>query len=646
MSLKTRISSVFKVKKYILIASDFVALSVSVLLSSLIGASGLYPVLPFYSYNGCSAVNFYILSMALCMLLLHCSGAYSIWKSPKRFLLYCFSSIIIGKALTYCCVAASSSTTKYLAFLCVDIVLSLLGFFLVHFVLFKNSAVKREPYAENEHPKIVKNALIIGAGRAAEMLLNEVRSAYESKDPDNPALNIDIVGLIDDDANKLDMRLNGVKVIGNSSQIEIIAKNLNVDYIYFAIPSCDPENRQRILQICAKTSAEVFVVPYLTEMIEKFGQQEQLVPMIRKIRIEDLLERAPINLDRKNIKNFISDKVCLVTGGGGSIGSELVRQIAMNNPKTVIIVDIYENNVYDIQQEIKLKYGNTVDLRAVIANVCDYDRIDYILGEYKPDIIFHAAAHKHVPLMESTPEEAVMNNVFGTQNLIELAEKHKVKKFVMISTDKAVNPTNVMGATKRCCEIMIEARLQRPCETEFVITRFGNVLGSNGSVIPLFMRQLENGKPLTVTHPEIIRYFMTIPEAVLLVLEAAAMAEGGEIFVLDMGKPVKILTLAENMIRLYGKKPYTEVPIVFTGLRPGEKLYEELFTNERYLEKSKIDKIFIGHTEEISEEKYKTYCAELDRKLGVLKQAAQGNDHEATLAALKDIVPTFNHKTN
>ena len=343
--------------------------------------------------------------------------------------------------------------------------------------------------------------------------------------------------------------------------------------------------------------------------------------------------------DKKEIKELVTGKICMVTGGGGSIGSELVRQIAKYSPKQVIIVDIYENNAYDIQQELVLEYGNKLNLVTLISSIRDYDKMELIFKTYRPQLVFHAAAHKHVPLMETVPEEAVKNNIFGTFNVATLAEKYKADKFVMISTDKAVNPTNVMGATKRACEMIIQHKAQHSTHTEFVTTRFGNVLGSNGSVIPLFRRQIESGSPVTVTHPDIIRYFMTIPEAVSLVLEAGAMAHGGEIFVLDMGAPVKITTLAENLIRMYGKIPYKDVPIVFTGLRPGEKLFEELLMDEEGLKSTANEKIFIGNQININ-------SAELLKKLDELKVVANSNDSEKTVELLADLVPTFNHKTN
>ncbi len=365
----------------------------------------------------------------------------------------------------------------------------------------------------------------------------------------------------------------------------------------------------------------------------------ELISQAKEIKIADLLGRKPIEFDKKEIKELVTGKICMVTGGGGSIGSELVRQIAKYSPKQVIIVDIYENNAYDIQQELVLEYGNKLNLVTLISSIRDYDKMELIFKTYRPQLVFHAAAHKHVPLMETVPEEAVKNNIFGTFNVATLAEKYKADKFVMISTDKAVNPTNVMGATKRACEMIIQHKAQHSTHTEFVTTRFGNVLGSNGSVIPLFRRQIESGSPVTVTHPDIIRYFMTIPEAVSLVLEAGAMAKGGEIFVLDMGAPVKITTLAENLIRMYGKIPYKDVPIVFTGLRPGEKLFEELLMDEEGLKSTANEKIFIGNQININ-------SAELLKKLDELKVVANSNDSEKTVELLADLVPTFNHKTN
>jgi FlaA1/EpsC-like NDP-sugar epimerase len=382
----------------------------------------------------------------------------------------------------------------------------------------------------------------------------------------------------------------------------------------------------------------VKVLPFIGSLLDTSAVgtgSTSFVSQIRDIKVEDLLGREPIRFNNSEIREFIEGKVCMVTGGGGSIGSELVRQIAKYKPKQVIIVDIYENNAYEIQQELVMEYGDRLNLVTLIASVRDYFRMNQIFKKYEPQVVFHAAAHKHVPLMENNPMEAIKNNVVGTFNMATLSLLHNVKKFVMISTDKAVNPTNVMGASKRCCEMIVQFfAQQKDCKTEFVTTRFGNVLGSNGSVIPLFKRQIEQGKPVTVTHPDIIRYFMTIPEAVNLVLTAASFAHGGEIFVLDMGQPVKIVTLAENLIRMYGKVPYKDVEIKFTGLRPGEKLLEELLMNEEGLQKTKNKLIYIGKQIEIDAD---TFINEL----WTLKNAAQENDDKTAISALHHIVPTF-----
>ena len=411
---------------------------------------------------------------------------------------------------------------------------------------------------------------------------------------------------------------------------------MKIEQIIFSIPSCLKDERKRILDACSKTDLPIKVMPFLSDLIfENDTNQSTLLKQIHDINVEDLLGRDPIRFDNQDIKNFISGKICMVTGGGGSIGSELVRQIARYAPKQIIIVDIYENNAYDIQQELRMEYKDTLNLVTLIASVRDYHRMDQIFKRYLPDIVFHAAAHKHVPLMEDSPMEAIKNNIIGTFNTATLAQFYDAEKFVMISTDKAVNPTNVMGASKRCCEMIIQYLSQtHDGKTEFVTTRFGNVLGSNGSVIPLFKRQIESGRPVTVTHRDIIRYFMTIPEAVSLVMEAAAIAHGGEIFVLDMGKPVRILTLAENLIRMYGKKPYEDVPIVFTGLRPGEKIREELLMDEEGLQKTSNKLIFIGKQIDIDA---KPFLA----KLHELRNAAEKNNEELAVMALHDMVPTF-----
>ena len=483
-----------------------------------------------------------------------------------------------------------------------------------------------------------RRTLIVGAGQAAKLILADIESA--KSDQNNPSHDILPVCLVDDNRAKYGKKIGGVPVLGNTQDIPQLCEKSNISLILFAIPSCTEEERKQILEICSQTQCQIKMVPYLSQLyFDDTSSGKGLLKQVQDIKIEDLLGREPISFDKESIRDFINGKVCMVTGGGGSIGSELVRQIANYNPEQVIIVDIYENNAYDIQQELILEHEDGLNLVTLIASVRDYEKMDRIFSEYKPDIVFHAAAHKHVPLMETSPEEAVKNNIFGTFNVAKLAQKYEIEKFVMISTDKAVNPTNVMGATKRCCEMIAQYMAQHSTKTDFVTTRFGNVLGSNGSVIPLFRRQIESGKPVTVTHPDIIRYFMTIPEAVSLVLQAGAMAQGGEIFVLDMGEPVKITTLAENLIRMYGKVPYKDVEIKFTGLRPGEKLFEELLMNEEGLKSTENKKIFIGNQIAIDEN-------DLLLKLDELKNYADDNNSEKVVEMLSAIVPTFKHKIN
>lgn len=485
-----------------------------------------------------------------------------------------------------------------------------------------------------------KRTMIIGAGEACKVLLSEIRRLEQPVETGvvgaAESYTIHPVCLIDDDRYKIGKYVNGVLVAGGTSDIVKLARLENIEQIIFAIPSCPPKDRAVILDLCGKTNLPVKVLPFVGSLQDVAEPQQQTyISQIRDIKVEDLLGRDPIKFDNTDIHDFIGGKVCMVTGGGGSIGSELVRQIAKYRPQQVIIVDIYENNAYDIQQELVMEYGNSLNLVTIIASVRDYFRMNQIFKKYKPQVVFHAAAHKHVPLMENNPMEAIKNNVVGTFNMATLALTNNVQKFVMISTDKAVNPTNVMGASKRCCEMIVQFfAQQKDCHTEFVTTRFGNVLGSNGSVIPLFKRQIEQGKPVTVTHPDIIRYFMTIPEAVNLVLTAASFAHGGEIFVLDMGQPVKIVTLAENLIRMYGKVPYKDVEIKFTGLRPGEKLLEELLMNEEGLQKTQNKLIYIGKQIPIDPDKFVT-------ELWDLKNAAQANDDKKAVAALHHIVPTF-----
>lgn len=439
--------------------------------------------------------------------------------------------------------------------------------------------------------------LIVGAGDAGDALIREIKSSKY--------LPMKIVGVIDDNQSKVGTYIHGVKVIGTRDDIVKKAKELHVDSIYVAMPSAPVQQVSEILDICKETGCELKKLPGVYQLVNG----EVSVAKLKDVDVNDLLGREPIKTDLNSIMDYVSGKVILVTGGGGSIGSELCRQIAKYKPKQLVIVDIYENTTYDIQNELKHDFPE-LNLVVLIASVRNTKRIDQIFATYRPDIVYHAAAHKHVPLMEDSPNEAVKNNVLGTWKVVQAADKWKVKRFIMISTDKAVNPTNIMGATKRICEMIIQT-YNRHSDTEFVATRFGNVLGSNGSVIPLFKKQIAEGGPVTVTHPDIIRYFMTIPEAVSLVLQAGAYAKGGEIFVLDMGKPVRIVDLARNMILLSGHKPDEDIKIVFTGLRPGEKLYEEMLMKEEGLQETPNKLIHIGKPIEIDEEIFMKQLTEL-----------------------------------
>ncbi len=449
---------------------------------------------------------------------------------------------------------------------------------LLRFIIRYMAIKEAEKTSNTPKSTITGNVMIIGAGGAGEALVKELSSQRDVK----------VKCFIDDKPEKLDQYISGVRIVGNTGTIVTNVQKYEIDTIVFAIPSCPLKRRTEILNICGLTKCELKILPSLY----KLENVDEFVPTIRKVEIEDLLGREPIKVNIDTVMNYVKDKVVLVTGGGGSIGSELCRQIASYCPRQLIIFDIYENNAYEIQNELKHNYPK-LDLVTLVGSVRDSKRIDYVFRTYKPDIVYHAAAHKHVPLMEDSPNESIKNNVFGTYKTAECADRYGVKRFVLISTDKAVNPTNIMGASQRICEMIIQSFNERS-KTEFVAVRFGNVLGSNGSVIPLFKKQLEQGGPLTVTDPNIIRYFMTIPEAVLLVLQAGANAKGGEIFVLDMGEPVKILTLAENLIRLSGYEPYKDIGIEFTGLRPGEKLYEELLMSEEGLQATENELIHIG----------------------------------------------------
>lgn len=465
--------------------------------------------------------------------------------------------------------------------------------------------------------------LIVGAGEAGNMIISELFKKPELKKVP--------VAVVDDDKNKIGKSVYGVEVLGKIDDIELIVKNHCIDEIIMCIANINPIRKKEIINICRETDAKVKMIPGIYEIID--GKVN--ITKVRDVQIEDLLGRDPIKINLNDMQTIIKDKVVVVTGGGGSIGSELCRQIVKYDPKQLILVDIYENNAYDIQQEIKRHYPN-INMKVLIASVRDEDKMEKIFEIYRPELVFHAAAHKHVPLMEDSPCEAIKNNVFGTLNVANLADKYGVNKFVLISTDKAVNPTNIMGATKRCCEMIVQTK-NRHSKTEFVAVRFGNVLGSNGSVVPLFKKQIAEGGPVTVTHEEVTRFFMTIPEAVSLVLQASAMAKGGEIFVLDMGESVKIIDLARNLIKLSGFEPNVDIKIEVTGLRPGEKLYEEVLMDEEGLMRTSNDQIRIGRPIEIDE-------AEFRKELNILRRVAYNNQDEKVDLIMKSIVPTYVRK--
>lgn len=502
-------------------------------------------------------------------------------------------------------------------------------YFLYTFILISMVFVSRFSYRFFRGLKHKRNnkdnnisVMVIGAGEAANVIIKEIINSNFST--------MKIKCIIDDDKGKWGRYIQGIKVVGGRDKIIECADLYSIDQIIIAVPSITRAELKAILDICKETNCKLRSLPGMYQLVNG----EVSVSKLRDVEVEDLLGREPIQVDLDSILGYVKDKTILVTGGGGSIGSELCRQIATHCPKQLIIVDIYENSVYDVQQELKVSHPD-LNLVVLIASVRNTNRMNWIFDHYKPDIVYHAAAHKHVPLMEDSPNEAIKNNVFGTFKVAQAAAMSGVSKFVMISTDKAVNPTNIMGASKRICEMIVQT-FDKHYDTEFVAVRFGNVLGSNGSVIPLFKKQIAEGGPVTVTHPDIIRYFMTIPEAVSLVLQAGAYAHGGEIFVLDMGSPVKILDLAKNLIRLSGYKVGEDIKIEFTGLRPGEKLYEELLMDEEGMKETANKLIHIGRPIEVDEEEFFALLKELNDTSRIEDQDIR--------PIVKKLVPTYNYK--
>ena len=467
-------------------------------------------------------------------------------------------------------------------------------------------------------PVIVKRLLIIGAGKSARDIIKAIREGLKNT--------YYIVGLVDDNPEKWNYSISGVKILGNRDKIKEICRNYNVQEIFFSITNISAENKRTLLQICQDTNAKIRILPSTEDIIKN----KNVLDSLKDVEIEDLLGREPIKLDNNNIESLIKGHSILVTGGGGSIGSELCRQIASFNPELLIIFDIYENNLYNIELELRAKYPN-LNIKGIIGSVRDKKKLEDVFSKYKPYLVFHAAAHKHVPLMEVSPVEAIKNNVFGTYNVVECSDKYNVEKFTFISTDKAVNPTSIMGASKRICEMIIQAK-NRTSKTIYAAVRFGNVLGSHGSVIPLFKKQIEAGGPVTVTHKDITRYFMLIPEAVGLILQSATFANGGEIFVLDMGEPVKIYDLATTLIKMSGKN----IPIEIVGLRRGEKLYEELLMAEEGLIKTLHEKIMISRINAPTDEEMKNMLIKLKKVVDTKNES-----RDDVKAVIKEFVPTF-----
>lgn len=543
----------------------------------------------------------------------------SLWEyagSPEivNILLACVLSATIQMITVHMILSWQYPRSSYIFF----------GGFLLFFVVcsrFFYRAFRSFVEKRTESAKSV-NVMVIGAGEAGSSLIREMKSSsYIQKNA---------LCVIDDDPKKIGNYIHGVKVCGNRDSILENVSKYDIDEIIIAMPTASKTAIREILEICKQTKCELKTLPGMYQLVNGDVNVSQL----RKVDVIDLLGRDQIQVDLDSIMGYVRDKVILVTGGGGSIGSELCRQIAEKKPKQLIIFDIYENSAYEIQQELKKKYPE-LDLVVLIGSVRNTNRVNQVFEKYRPDIVYHAAAHKHVPLMEDSPNEAIKNNVLGTWKVAEAAVTYGTKKFVMISTDKAVNPTNIMGATKRICEMIVQAYNEKSENTDFVAVRFGNVLGSNGSVIPLFKKQIAEGGPVTVTHPRIIRYFMTIPEAVSLVLQAGAYAKGGEIFVLEMGEPVKILDLANNLIRLSGYVPGEDIKIEFTGLRPGEKLYEEMLMDEEGLQDTANKLIHIGKPIEFDKEEFFSELEELK------EESKEELSNDEIKAWVKKLVPTY-----
>ena len=611
------LKSLEKYTKLILLLIDVISIAISYFLTQIF-LNESYEIINEFTKN--QLINSILISIIVYQIFLNLFEVYkniTMYEGAKEYFSYALACMVSSNVVSIIGIIFNldilSANENLLAGIFTSIILVSYRV-IIRFIMTNKITIKPEEER--------KRLLIIGAGDAGTDVIKNIKANLMNK--------YNLVGIIDDNHQKKDLKISGVRILGGRNDIVRICKEKNVDIIFFAISNISAKDRKEILAICQETGIKLRILPGIQDLIN----EKNIMQSLRDVEIEDILGRDPIVLDNSNIEDLIKDNVIMITGAGGSIGSELCRQIAKFGPKEMVLIDIYENSLYDIELELKSNYKN-IKIDAIIASIRDKNKMENIFEKCRPYLVFHAAAHKHVPLMEGSPLEAIKNNVFGTYNVVNCCDKYDVKRFILISTDKAVNPTNIMGATKRLCEMIIQAK-DKVSKTEFVAVRFGNVLGSNGSVVPLFKKQIAKGGPVTVTHKDITRFFMTIPEAVQLVLQAITYAKGGEIFVLDMGEPVKIYDLAVSLIKLSGLEPNVDIPIEITGLRPGEKLYEEILMAEEGLQSTKHNKIFIAKPSKIT-------MKDIENKLEICKETIENEDISIKEIKhnIKKIVPTY-----